>query len=651
MGLLDSNKVLVKEQTGLEGSRFNLLSSNDAFDIWEWTSAGRQDNLRVTFRDVFAWSDSYKLFLVQGKITDTPIEITVNTTNFPNLRTNSGGSTPRIEKVIACPFAPCTQTGSKYGHFTTAMDGKYFRICVIFSNGQIYHNFPSCYDDSDFYDLTYAVQGSTKISELFTKFDESVVWDIAGRKNPTNDLSLVETGVYYYNPALPSNCYEMHPAVGQSNGYGNTAGFAATNRINNVSNNVDIGVRARFWRTNMDHEYCNSFFYMGGYVADNQFTMIGTYRSNVGNNPCRMCVFGTQDGGRSWYNMYEFSGKERLKIDSRYVDADGTIGINLSQVATASSGIYNVKRRSLIIPTASNKEPSELFDYEEPLDIVSIFGTSSAITITTASAHNYKKGDAVIISLQDNASLDNRAFDWMVNSSANETSGGNGVIFVVNDVTSTTFTLMQYIWNPNSNLPIRHIHALNLCKDGVSVSCGEAYPRGGWILYNAIQAADTFAHYNVASDSNVFIRLNSTVDSFQRPLGTIIQQEGEDTYCYVGVDNEYTPMNDVAMPEGRTQTFKHNSCGVWKVKIDGIDSQKDNGLIKYNTRQTAYGFQKEGTAFVYVGQMGDFAVSYDNGESWVSAQLPSKYSGISNFSGLTYDNKFSINNILVRLKK
>lgn len=653
MGLLDNNNVYTTPKTGLEGSRFKLLVSNDSVDIWECT----ENTLRVTFRDIFVWSDNYKLYMVKGKITDIPTEIEVNTTNFPNLRLYNG-STPSIQKVIACPVTFTYSNYQKWNHISD-VNGLSCRICVIFSNGQVYHNYPACMDDCDFYNRVWAVNGQTKIEDLFTKFDESVIWDLPNRKHPVktttgDDATLIATGKYYYNPALPDNNYEMHPALNSANGYGNTIGFPATNSVNPISTGANIGLRSRFWMPDRDNVECNSFIYMGGYVADNLFTMIGTYKGNMRTNPARICVFGSQDGGRSWYTIYEFAGKDRLKVGQSYSAADGTIGINLAQTGSVSDGVYKVKRRTIVVPTSSDKEPSTIFEYDNELNISSIVGTSSAITVTTASNHGMNNGDVVVIDYQDNVTANNRAFDWMVNSSADTTTGGNGIMFKVNNVSDTSFTLTMYIWNPNSGLPTRHIHAMNRCKDGVSISCGEAYPSGGWIIYNSIILADAFAEYNVASSSdNKFVRLNSTSHSFQRPLGTIIQQEGLDTYCYIGSDNEYTAMNDVEMPEGRTETFKHNSCGVWKVKVDGIDSQKDNGLIKYNARQTCFGFQEIGGAFVFTGQFGAFGISYDKGESWMTNQLPSENNGqdIANFSGMSYDRKFSINNILVQLKK
>lgn len=654
MGLLDNNKVLTTPKTGLEGSPFNLLVSNDKVDVWEWKGAPKI--LYVTFRDIYVWGSGNKVYLVKGKITDEPIVVSVNATNFPGLRIINN-VLPTIEKIIACPTTFTYSNGSKYGH-VSAITGLDCRICVIFNNGQIFHNYPSCQDDCDFYNKTWAVLDTVKVEDMFSKFSESVAWDLPDRKHPVKtktgtDATLLATGVYYYNPSLPDNCYEMHPALNADNGYGNTVGFAATNNVNNISNGENIGLRPRFWRPNMDNPNCNSFCYMGGYVADNLFTMIGTYRSNVGNNPCRICVFGSQDGGRSWYNMYEFGDTGRNKQGEIYRATNGTIGITISQEGNASSGLYNVKRRTIVVPSVSDKEPSTLFEYDNALNISFIVGTSSAITVTTASAHGLSNGDTIVIGLQDGVSLNDRTFDWMVNSGANETSGGNGILFKVKNVTSTTFELTMYIWNPHTNLPIRHIHALNKCKDGVSVSCGEGYPQG-WILYCAITAADAYAEYNVAKMSmNVFVRLTSTKDSLQRPLGTIVQQEGKETYCYVASDNEYTEMNEVEMPEGRTQSFKHNSCGIWKVKVSEIDSHKDNALLVYNARQTAFGFQQMGKAFVYTGQFGALAISFDNGVSWTVVQLPPEHNGqgLANFSGLTFDNKFSINNVLVQLKE
>ena len=664
MGLLDNNKVLTSPLTGVEGSHFKPICSNDALDAWVWEKAANAGGvMHLTYGDIFVWSDSdyynNNLYIVKGKITDEPTIVAINDENFPNLRKTSN-KYPSVMHVIACP-ATFVFNGYTYGHITNKT-ASHIRLCVIFSNGQIYHNYPSCYNDHDFYNSVYAKYGDGEnilLADLFTKFDESVVWDLPNRKHPVKtttgeDAALIATGMYYYNPALKEKCYELHPAINQANGYGNTVGFAATNNKNNISDGGNIGLRARFWRTDMDSSSANSFSYMGGYIADNLFTMIGTYRNNAGTEPSRTCVFGTQDGGRNWYCMYEFAGKDRCHVNDNYVAADGAIGIPLAQTGSVSDGVYCIKRRIINVPDSTVKEPSVLFEYDEPVNVSNIVGDSSGIIFTVAS-HGLAAGDCIVVDFQNDVSANNRAFDWMVNSSASSTDGGNGILFKVTDVTSDTFKVTLYIWNPDSNLPIRHIHALNRCKDGVSVSCGERYPHGGWILYDAIEAADAFAYYNIASLTlNKFVRLNSTNISLQRPLGVIVQKEADGkTYCYVGMDDETILSNNVTMPEGRTESFKHNSTGVWKVAVDGIDSLRDNAVLKYQAIQTCFGFQQIANAFVFTGQYGKLAISYDCGETWTECNIPYENWGqnLCHFSGPTYDRKFSIDNVLVQLKK
>lgn len=654
MGLLDNKRVMTIPFTGLESSDFNLIQESENFGIFVWDESKTGRKLRLTFRDIFAWSNNTSLYMVYGgKITDTPVEIVVNDTNFPGLRRNTiTNAYPLIERVIACPCHFCTSNNNqRYGN-QTYFSGSNCRVCVIFNNGQIYHNFPSHYNDYDFYTVGYVKEGSSvKVLDLYDKFDESVIWDIAGRKNPTNDLSLVTTGAYYYNPALPSQCYEMHPAINHANGYGNTVGFGATNDVNNGSDGANIGVRARFLMADMNEKECNSFSYMGGYINRNNITLIGTYRANA-SVPARICVFGSQDGGRSWYNMYEFAAQDRLKVDNTYQSPSGDNGIPLAQVGNVGSGVYNIRRRVLIVPTSTAKEPVNKFEIGSSINVSSIVGTSSDITFTTISNHGLGTGDAIIVGLQDGAEADG-TFGWMVNETASVNSGGNGVLLKVYDVTNTTFKVKLYTQNPDSNIPTRHIHALNRCKDGVSISTGEQYPSGGWILYLPIEEADGFAHYNVADTTlNKFIRLNSTEDSFQRPLGTIFQQEGDIDYCYIGMDSSRVKSKKADMPNERTEGFDHNSTGLWKVPLSGIDSI-ENGLLVYSTYEVCYGFQQMLNAKVFCGEFGDFAISYDDGKTWHSITLPEGNWGqnLAHFSGPTYDRKFSIDNVLVQLKK
>jgi len=535
------------------------------------------------------------------------------------------------------------------------------RLCVIFSNGQIYHNYPSCFDDHDFYSASWAKYIGEKVplDDMFTKFDESVVWDLPNRKHPVKtltgaDATLIATGAYYYNPALPDSAYEIHPAINQANGYGNSVGFGATNEINPISSGSSIGTRARFWRSNPDDASACSFNYMGGYVADNLFTMIGTYRNNTTSNPCRICVFGTQDGGRNWFNMYEFASMDKLHYGDQWSNPSSAVGLPLAQSGSAGSGIYTIKQRTLVLPSINDKEPTNKFEYGSAVNVSSISGDSNGIVFTTASAHGLVEKDCIIVDFQSGVSPSNRTFDWMVNSSTSSTSGGNGVMFKVHVLSTTTFSVGMYIWNPDNNLPCRHIHALNRCKDGVSVSTGENMPLGGWILYDSIISVDAFGGYNVADLSkNNFVRLNSIKGCYHRSLGTIVQQEKDGTYCYISMDEAGITTADVPLPDGRTDVLKHNSTGIYKVKVEGIDSLAENGVLLYQGRETAFGFQQILNSFVYTGQFGDLAISFDEGKSWTECTMAPGNRGATfcHFGGVTWDRMFSIDNILVQLKK
>lgn len=659
MGLLDNNRVLTTPRTGLEGSDFKMLSSNDAFDVWKWDSTyqGVKKYFDVAFRDVFAWHTSRVVFLVKGNITDSPTLIVTNETTFPGLRKDADNSYPNIVKIIA---APCTfiygNTSNRYGNITN-LTGDDCRLCVIFSNGQIYHNYPSCNDTYDFYSPTLAKQGSTTtVDEMFFKFAESVVWDLPTRKHPVktqtgDDATLIATGCYYYNPALPDNNYEAHPALNQANGYGNTVGFAATNTVNPASDGTTVSERPRFWFTNRDDYYANPFRYLGGYVTENYYTMIGSYQGNEGSvSPSRICLFGTQDGGRSWYALYELGAHtQRAKHGNSYYAASNFPGVPLAQVGTAGDNIYSVKRRTVIMPSTDDKEPSTLFEYDTPVNVASIVGDADSIVFTTASAHGLSNGDVVVVDFQQGVSANDRDFDWMVNSNADGTSGGNGILMKVVSVTSTTFVATLYLSNPDNNITARHIHCLNKCKDGVAIGCGEEYfDKGGWVLYLFMR---NMKRTNIAGSLDI-LRLTSTIDSIQRPLGVIIQQEGDETYCYFASDTANILMTDTTMPSGRTDKFNHSSTGVWKMKLSEVDEFVEKAQMKLNCNQVCFGFQKFGNAFVYCGEDGLIAVSYDNCESWTECRVPGPCAYyISHFCGVTYDGKICIDDFLLQLKK
>lgn len=652
----------------LDSTKFDKVFSSKDYDVWAWRGQSSKNGqegalLRVTFRDMYVWSsnDIYDnaLFMVKGKITDKAKRVAVNEENFPGLRKGSNGKYPYIERVFAVPTDFIYGWGASYTESQWDKDratrGTHCRINVVFNNGQIYHNYPACYEHHDFYGDKYAYylgSGNPEnilLDSLFTKFRESVVWDSPNRVNPTKDAELVSTGVYYHNPALPDNSCEFHPSltppenakIGENTGY-----FPA---FKTFTANGTTHSRARFWNINPDNENCNSLTYMGGYAVDEKFTMIATYNGNASVG-CRMCVFATNNG-REWYNVYEFASQSRIVIDGTERAATNVPGIPLAQNDGIVNGGYQVRRRKLVVPTEKSKEPENIFAYDNYLDVTSIQGTDNSITVTTSSPHKYTNGDVVHFVKTGNDNI----YSWINNDSVDGNSGGNGKFFIVKNVTENSFTLTMYIYDANCGLPIRHIHALNRCKDGVSVSTGEQYPQG-WIMYGAIQQADSWAYWHPWNPKHInWIRLNSTSSSLQRPLGVIVKQEyingKPETIVICGTDNEFTPMGNVEMPEGRTETFSHNSTGVYKCRLADVDDAA-NAEIILAERENCYLLQQVGNALVFTGQFGALAISYDDGKTWIKGEIPRDIAGaVAQLSGMTYDRKFSIGNTLIQLKR
>ena len=200
----------------------------------------------------------------------------------------------------------------------------------------------------------------------------------------------------------------------------------------------------------------------------------------------------------------------------------------------AGSGLFNVIKRSQYIPNSANKEveKTKKFKYFPSVAVQSITANANDIIVVTSSAHGLNGGDVILFEKQNGTSNE---WDWIINTGHTPLLAGDGVIFKAQVIDTTSFRLMECVYNPNNNLNVRHIHSINRCKDGYTIGTGETYPQGGWILYLSVRESDSYARLYPWDDLQ-FIRLNSTSLSIQRPLGVIIKQDADNT-VYIGVDN------------------------------------------------------------------------------------------------------------------
>lgn len=621
--------------TGGSLSHAKLLKflASSKVDLFQWKESDTTSKyqLAAVHENIAIWhsnkaSGTKKIFISLTGITGTSEEIAFDSTNFPGLITGSS-----IERVCITPF-----TRNMTSNYTL---GREWRMNVITSLGQIYHNFPARAVGSD----------GSALSDDYKLFDESVIWELPERWTPVktesgSDATLIATGKYRYFPALPDVAYEFHPAISTDNGYSN-GGFPATiTKTKTSGEDVTLG---RFWQPlRSDNQDC-SFSYMGGYEAREKMTIMGTYRSNRSKGT-RICTFATNDGGRNWYCIYEFgASSEILDVNDNSLAYVWTnYGSQLSFTATAvGSGVFQVKKRSQYVPSADDKEveKTKKFKYGSAINVSSITG-GSTIVVVTETNHGLTNGDIVVF---DKVGV-NAAWDWLTCTGYSATSAGDGVIFKAKITNSTTFELMAEVHNPHNNLPTRHIHSINQTKDGFVIGTGEAYPEG-WILYFNMIASDSY-DLHAPYDNHNIIRLNSTSLSVQRPLGVIMNSDSNNT-IYVGVDNERTDLGNAVMPTGRTDTFKRGSQGVYKGTLVDFDSQGNFECI-LESKEVCYLFKKIAGAMIYIGQQMGVAISLDDGQTWIEGKLPTDFNveEFYHFGGVTLNREIIVDNLIIKLK-
>lgn len=600
---------------------FKKLFDSDSADVYMWNNTSIR--LCAVRNNLWVWCSDTAIYISNNGINGEKTAVALNSTNFPNLLSNS-----KVAKVIIVPWTR---------NATSSYSGWDSRINVITTRGQVYHNFPSRSESGD---------GNPVDGDLY-RFDESVLWELPERWSPVktqsgDDATLIATGKYKYFPCLPDQSYEMHPAISQDNGYGN-GGFPATiTKQNNAAENITFG---RFWNPDNTIAQCNSMDYMGGFAPHPKLTLIGTYRSNSYDSGTRICVFLTNDGGRQWFCRYEFGASGALvnaSGETLSVSGEGNWRGNVVfNGADVSSGKFTVKSRKSVVPSSADKEPINKFSYSSAIAVSSISCDGSKTLVTTSANHGIKNGEVVVFAKADETTT---AWDWIDNSDATDQSAGNGVIFLAKLVNDTSFYLMVCVNNPYNNIPCRHIHSVDRCKNGYTISTGERYPQGGWIYFLECREGDTYDR-KMPWDILNFIRLNSTATSVYRSLGCIINDDGT---MIVGIDDSMINSGSIALPEGRTGSIQKASQGVYKGSVELIDSLSswDNIL---ETSDVAYMLKKVENIFIYMGQTGKIAISFDGGTTWIESNLPLEKieSNFYHYGGVSQERFIVCDNVLI----
>jgi hypothetical protein len=370
----------------------------------------------------------------------------------------------------------------------------------------------------------------------------------------------------------------------------------------------DTKTLARFYEPRREY-YQHAFGFMGGYEPNSKVSVIGTYRSNSGQHAGnRICIFGSSDGGRSWYNIYEFAGPT-----GTYVHDINTSG----ELFTYNAESFVVKERSLNVPSQLTKEPADLFTLGTPIVVQSITAGNPTI-VTTATAHGLDRNSVIYFEDNPGSAQESPEWAWLINDSVGVNSGGNGKFFVPERINDTQFSLHDYVHAINNNLSCRHIHHINRIKDGWIVGTGEEYP-SGWILYIQMKKADSFERQYAYQDFGIY-RLNSTENSLQRSLGVLLLDDADSTVIFAS-DSGSIQRENLTLPTGRTTEISQNSTGVFKGKLSQVDNIADFEVI-FEAEEPAYFFKEKLGAWIFIGQRGEFGISLDRGNTWYRETLP-----------------------------
>lgn len=479
---------------------------------------------------------------------------------------------------------------------------KSVRLCVITDKGQIFHNYPSR-------DVMY--EGHSVASDII-KFEESVVWDLPERKYPSPNYKHLDTECYY--PNLPDECYQYHPIPNDSDEFVDNYGNGGFPRSTTVMKNGDRVKVSRFYQYARTSQ-SNSFYFIGTGERNWKMNIIGTYRSNT-EEGVRTCIFATHDGGRSWYCKYEFSDMGEYIFQQGHSD---NWGKNFGNPVKCSENFIlhsvtgmSIRKRELILP--QKEEDNVLFQWSEKIK-VDVFISDNGVVLETDVPHGLSTGN--IIAINGNKCNNDRLSEisWMINNHISSISCGNGILFKVDVLSKTKIKLYELVSSVNNTLPCRHVHHINLIKDGWIIGTGEIYPNS-WLLYFQKKENDTYTLCN-AWDEFPIVRLNSSDTSIERTMGVILLDNIEKSLIYA---------SDHDMSERKCGIVKENnicrgSTGIFKGSLKDINDRNQFNCI-FEASEPCFYFQKINDIFVFCGQRGELAISKKlEPDSWITFSI------------------------------
>lgn len=511
--------------------------------------------------------------------------ICLNDQQFPGLLPDSN--------ILSCQLIPYLREVDVHRYQKT------IRLILITDKAQIYHNYPARRPD---------VEGFSQPGDI-ARFEESVIWDLPNRKHPSKTRDSEEYEKYF--PGLPDVCYEYHPILNTDNRFTDTYGNGGFPKYTEVDFEGKKTKVSRFYIFSRN-VLANPFHFIGTGERNYKMSLIATYRGNV---YCgvRTCIFASSDGGRTWYCKYEFADAGCYDFSQGDTENWGrNFGNPIKNVDIKIDWCHvKVMRRTLCFPRENEKEPKRMFQWMF-VGYVKKSKASDRLILELDDTHELQTGNIIALCADDG-----QTDSWIINNEITAESSGNQSLFKIEVCSNHEIALYELVSNVENNIPCRHIHHVNRIKDGWIIGTGEIYPNG-WLLYLQVKEADTFAIKKACEEFSI-VRLNSTEKSVQRTMGAILLDNSNGTFIYAS-DHDTLERNNSFDILGRKISLSRNSTGIFKGLIKDVDDRNQFEAI-YEASEPCFYFQKLGSMFVFCGQQGELAISFDEGATWKQERL------------------------------
>lgn len=344
--------------------------------------------------------------------------------------------------------------------------------------------------------------------------------------------------------------------------------------------------------------------------------LFGNYTNASVQNPTPSCLYYT-DNGEDIYVMYEFgvtpkrykeagdsSVKTRPNASNNYCAGDD---VDFSDTDLFPSGsaftALSIKKRFSIVPSATEKDPTALFEYDETgLAVSSVSGKN----ITMESVTGLAVGDIIIIEGTATGGYAN-LLTTTINST---TKVGNGPVFVIKSISGNVITIADIIGNPKNNLFCRHIHGVAEFGEGLCIYTGEEYPESWFIYLNPyMEDIANGTNQNNARWVDDVVRLNASKTAYQRALGIVLRPDGKVVY----IADSNNPQSTKLTVRGKD--IKMGNYGLFVFDLADIDDNS-GALTKIPGVNAGYALYHIGGVLLYSDYKGKTYYSEDWGDTW-----------------------------------